>query len=387
MNPSEFGPRSPGRLVDIGDGVSAFVPIPLPEELVLDAAATRLLGDAEHALGRLAGTGARLVNPFLIGSPLLHREAILSSRIEGTITSPEQLALIEAGAPESDDVREREDTQEVRNYIRAMEHGLQSPLPLSLRLMRDLHRVLLSGVRGNREKPGEFRSEQNYIGQSHEPIVRARFVPPPVREMSECLHDLELRINRQDEPLPLLVKTALVHYQFEAIHPFRDGNGRIGRLLIPLMLVRSGRMPQPLLYLSAYLERHRQAYMDLLLEVSRQGAWLEWVTFFLQGVHDSAVGSLQQADAILALRERYHEQVRESRAFGQLQRLIDQLFQSPSTTIALTASQLGVSAATASGHIKRLVEAGVLREWTGRKRDQVFMAPGILAFMHGQDDN
>lgn len=385
MKSSDFGPSSPGWLVKLDDTVAAFVPAPIPDELPLDAAATRLLGDAEHALGRLAGTAARLVNPFLIGSPLLHREAILSSRIEGTITSPEQLALIEAGAPESDDVGLREDTEEVRNYIRAMEHGLASPLPLSLRLLRDLHRVLLSGVRGNRERPGEFRNTQNYIGHSQASIALARFVPPPVREMNECLQQLERMLNRDREPLPLLVKIAAVHYQFEAIHPFRDGNGRIGRLLIPLMLVRSGRMPQPVLYLSAYLERNRERYMDLLLEVSKAGAWLDWMTFFLEGVRQSAEESLSQADAILALRDEYHERMRGSRAFGQLQKLIDELFRSPSTTIALTASRLDVSAATASGHIKRLVTAGVLREWTGRKRDQVFIAPGILEFMEGPE--
>jgi len=190
MIPSDFSPSSPGRLVVIDDPVVAFVPAPLPADVPLDARTTRLLADADHALGRLAGTTARLVNPFLIGSPLLHREAILSSRIEGTITSPEQLALIEAGAPASGDTQGREDTQEVLNYISAMKHGLGSPLPLSLRLIRDLHRVLLTDVRGNQERPGEFRGAQNYIGRSHESIAQARFVLPPVREMHECLQAL-----------------------------------------------------------------------------------------------------------------------------------------------------------------------------------------------------
>lgn len=368
-----------------GDAVS-FVPNPLPDDLPLDRHSTRLLSDAEHAIGRLAGTTARLVNPYLIGCPLLHREAILSSRIEGTITSPEQLVLLEAGAAESGDEQQRQDTREVRNYIRAMEHGLASPLPLSLRLIRDLHRVLVDGVRGNRERPGEFRSVQNFIGRPSDSIHTARYVPPPVREMHACLDDLERRLHREDEALPILVKGALVHYQFEAIHPFRDGNGRVGRLLIPLMLVRGERLPQPVLYLSAYLERNRERYMDLLADVSRTGAWLAWVHFFLRGVEESAVESLEQAEAILALRQRYHDAVRDARSFGHLQRLIDELFVSPSITIALAAGKLGVTPAAASGHIKKLVAAGVLREWTGRRRDQVFVAPDILAFMRNRGE-
>lgn len=204
--------------------------------------------------------------------------------------------------------------------------------------------------------------------------------------MHDCLHALEDRLNRENDAMPLLVKVAVVHYQFETIHPFRDGNGRIGRLIIPLMLVRSHRMPQPMLYLSAYLERNRDAYMDLLLEVSRKGSWLDWIAFFLQGVLESAVESLEQAEAILALRQRYHEQMRGSRAYGQLQRLVDELFQSPSTTIGLTAKTLKVTHEAASGHIKRLVAAGVLKEWTGRKRDQVFVAPEILAFMRNRGE-
>jgi Fic family protein len=199
--------------------------------------------------------------------------------------------------------------------------------------------------------------------------------------MQQCLQDLEQRFHRDDDALPILVKTALMHYQFEAIHPFRDGNGRVGRLLIPLNLIRSGRLEQPLLYLSAYLERHRDRYMDLLFEVSARGAWMEWVTFFLRGVHESAVESLQQAEAMLTLRERYRASLRGARSFGHLERLIDELFLAPSITIPRAAQKLEVTTATASAHIKRLIDVGVLREWTGRKRGQVFVAPEILAFM------
>jgi Fic family protein len=181
--------------------------------------------------------------------------------------------------------------------------------------------------------------------------------------------------------LPLLVKLALVHYQFEAIHPFRDGNGRIGRLLLPLLLVREGRLDEPILYLSAYFERHRQTYLDLLLAVSQRGAWLEWVRFFLDGVKTSAIESLAQADALLKLRQQYHDRFRSARSFGALQQLIDNLFVSPSTTMTATAKALKITPAAASANIRKLQQGGVLREMTGRKRDQIFVAHEILRFM------
>lgn len=365
--------------------MSAFVPDPLLRELALDAAGMRLLANADYAIGRLAGTTDRMGNPLLVSSPLLHREAILSSRIEGTIATPEQLALVEVGAPE-DAGGEREDAREVLNYVRAMQHGLRSTLPLSLRLIRELHGVLMRGVRGGQERPGEFRDVQNFIGRRGATIADARFVPPPVGEMHACLDVLERRLHAADETLPLLVKLALVHYQFEAIHPFRDGNGRIGRLLLPLMLVREGRLTQPVLYLSAYFDRHRKEYLDLLQDVSLKGAWLEWVRFFLAGIEESAVESLEQAVALLKLRERYHERFRRSRSFGILQHLIDDLFVSPSTTMMRAANALKITPAAAASNIRKLQGADIVREVTGRKRDQVFVAHGILRFMHNRGE-
>jgi Fic family protein len=376
----DFRPESPGSLVEISPGVTAFVPAPMPEELALDHATVRQLADADHAIGRLVGAVGRTVNPFLVGSSLLHREAILSSRIEGTIATPEQLVLAElAGTPASAD--EDDAAGEVMNYVRAMQHGLASKLPISLRLMRELHGVLMKGVRGGRDRPGEFRDVQNLIGTPGAAIADARFVPPPPRQMHECLDAFERRIHVRDERLPLLVKLAVVHYQFEAIHPFRDGNGRIGRLLLPLLLVKEKRLDEPVLYLSAYLERHRQAYMDLLLAVSQRGAWLEWIAFFLRGVEESAVESLQQTDALLALRDRYHAQFRAARSFGLLQQIVDGLFVAPSTTIMATAKAFKITPAAASANLRKLQDGGVLREVTGRKRDQVFVAQEILRFM------
>jgi len=206
-------------------------------------------------------------------------------------------------------------------------------------------------------------------------------VPPPPGAMRECLDAFEKRLHAREERLPLLVKLALVHYQFETIHPFRNDNGRIGRLLLPLPLVREKRLEEPVLYLSAYLERHRKQYMDLLLAVSQKGAWLEWVRFFLKGIEESASESLEQTDTLLALRGRYHNQFRSARSFGVLQQLIDNLFVSPSITMTTTAKALKITPAAASANIRKLTEGGVLREVTGRKRDQVFVAHEILKFM------
>lgn len=388
MDPKEFTELAPGRLVPTTGGVQAFVPDPLPENLELRGATVRLLAAAENALGRLAGTTAREFNPFLVASPLLRREAILSSRIEGTITTPEQLVLLEA---EGDEPRRRSrpdaDTQEVLNYVRAMHRGVEllKSLPVSLRLIREVHGVLLTGVRGERERPGEFRQSQSWIrGTLDADISNARFIPPPPPDMRKALHDLESYLNRDQTPDrdPLLVQLALIHYQFEAIHPFRDGNGRIGRLLIPLLLVSHRRLDGPFLYLSAFFERNRDRYMDLLLRVSQLGDWVSWIDFFLRGVYESASEANEQALALLDLRQQYHRRVQKGRSSALLIRLIDELFQRPSITISQAAALLNVTGPAARNNVHRLVSEGILREVTGRKRNQVFVADEIVSFMY-----
>jgi Fic family protein len=380
MDAAHFTPGSPGHLVPTTEGALAFVPDPLPRHLDLQLATIRLLAEAENAIGRLGGTAGRLVNPYLVGSPLLHREAILSSRIEGTITTPEQLVALEAAGGE---VRAPDpEAREVLNYIRAMEHGVRrlQDLPVCLRLLREVHEVLLTGVRGDRERPGEFRTGQNWIGRRGDSIHEARFVPPPVPEMLAALDDFERALNEPGE-LPLLVRLALLHYQFEAIHPFRDGNGRVGRLLVALLLVSSGRLREPLLYLSAHFERHRDAYMDLLLRVSQTGDWTAWLDFCLRGVLESAREAVDQAEGLVALRERYHAMFLRARSSGLLQRLVDELFRTPAMSIGRAAGVLGVTPAAAAANVQKLVAAGILVEHTGRRRDRLFVAPDILAFM------
>lgn len=369
----------------IAGGVMAFVPDPMPERFALSGGVVRLLSDADYSLGRLAGASGRLVNPYLIGQPLLRREAILSSRIEGTFTTPEQLALLEAGLP-SGDTPAQADTREVLNYIRALERGLEllKSMPVALRMVRELHGVLMAGVRGGQDRPGEFRTVQNFIGSKHAPIAGARFVPPPVAEMQEALQRWEKDLHLDPDPLPPLVRLSMAHYQFEAIHPFRDGNGRMGRLLIPLLLCERDRLTSPLLYMSAYFEKYRDAYVDGLLRVSTHGSWDEWITFFLTGVITCARESLTLAEELLALRDRYHEAVRSARSSSLLGTLIDALFAVPTLTIAQAAQLTSVTPASASSNLRKLVDLGILTEMTGRQRGQVFMARDVLSFV-GRD--
>ncbi len=365
----------------------AFVPDAMPAELRLGTGTVRLLEDAVYTLGLLNGSAGRLVSPYLIGQPLLRREAILSSRIEGTFTTPEQLVLLEAGVPtDEEDERITADTREVLNYVRAMERGLEllDGLPVSRRLLRELHAVLLHGVRGGRDLPGEFRREQNYIGSQHAPISDARFVPPPVDEMHTALDAWEHDLHLEHDVMPTLVRVAVAHYQFEAIHPFRDGNGRLGRLLIPLLLCERGRLSAPLLYMSAYFERHRQAYVDLLLRVSTHGDWESWLAFFLQGVAECARDGQVLTEDLLALRERYHTQVRAVRSSGPLLTVVDDLFRVPTTTPTRVAQLIGKTAATAGSVITKLQDLGILVEVTGRTRNRVYVAREIVGFL-GRD--
>lgn len=392
MDPEEFQDTAPGRLVPTFDDAMAFVPDPLPDTVPLSPSSIRILASAADAVGRLAGITAREFNPYLIGSPLLHREAIVSSRMEGTVTTPEQLVLLQAERKQPGrKARSDSDTQEVLNYINAMERGLDllHELPVCLRLIRETHRVLLEGVRGERQKPGQFRNEQNWIrGRLDDSIHNARFVPPPPSELKDALDSFEKYLNREpsDEDDPLLVRLALIHYQFEAIHPFFDGNGRIGRLLIPLLMCSYERLQGPILYVSSYLERHREAYQDLLLHTSQTGDWDPWLRFFLEALRSSAEEATQQATGLLDLRQRYHREFQTSRSSALIIRLIDRLFRAPSITIGEAAEILDVTHQGAANNIHKLEEAGLLREITGKKRYKVYVAPEILAFLYDHEE-
>ncbi|MFQ5778042.1 MAG: Fic family protein [Terriglobia bacterium] len=379
MRPDDFTTNAPGRLTQASEGYWIFVPDPLPPKLDLDHKTVLLLSEAHEALGQLAGVGQMLPNPHLLIGPFLRREAVLSSRIEGTVTTAEELLLFEAiptHEPKTPDVRE------VANYVKALEYGLtrQKELPVCLRLIREIHKKLLEGVRGEQRRPGNFRDKQNFIGLPGQPIEEARFVPPPVPQMKEALNDFERFLNTPNE-VPFLIELALIHYQFEAIHPFVDGNGRVGRLLIPLLLCEHGNLPQPLLYLSAYFERKQNDYVDHLLRVSQAGAWLEWIQFFLQAVTDQSQDAVRRSTRLLALWQQYRDRMQTARASALLLQLVDQLFAYPAITIAQARRRLEVTYRSAQLNVKKLEKAGILKEHNGRRRNRVYLATEILSLI------
>lgn len=356
-------------------GYLAFLPPPLPPELPLSGALVRQLSAADRALGELAGAGRGLPNPQLLARPLLRREAVLSSRIEGTQASLSELVLFEIDQP----VDHRDDVREVFNYLLAVDHVLDPArrLPLSLSLLREAHELLLRGVRGNYATPGEFRKSQNWIGPPGVLIADATYVPPPPERMWESLDAFEKYLHA-DRDLPPLIDIAAIHYQFEAIHPFVDGNGRVGRLLVMLLLMEWGLLPAPLLDLSAYVEPRRDAYYADLLQVSTQGDWGRWFGFFLAAVEHQARQALIRARRLSELREQMRDLVATPRGSALPAVLVDALFETPMMTIPRAAALLGVTRRAASMHIERLVKAGVLAEIRHTRRTRIFVANTIM---------
>lgn len=376
MQPEAFQSDRSGKLVKAPAGYWAFVPNPLPPQLNLDRSDILRLTEAERAIGRLAGVGVTLPNPYLLINPFIRREAVLSSRIEGTQASLSDLLFFEA-APSAP--ARATDVREVANYVRALESALDPNrnLPLSLRLIREMHRTLMTEVSGSHLTPGEFRRSQNWIGPPGSKLDDAIIVPPPVPEMHAALDALEKHLHEQSD-LPALVRLAMIHYQFEAIHPFLDGNGRIGRLLISLLLCEWKLLPSPLLYLSVYFERHRQNYYDRLLAVSQKGQWESWVQFFLSGVAEQSLDAVRRAARLRALRDEYHASLQRARSSALLLKLVDGLFHHPAITVTGAARQLKVTQRAASQNIGKLVRAGILAEATGRARNRIFVADGII---------
>lgn len=305
--------------------------------------------------------------------PYLHREAIVSSRIEGTHSSLSELLLFQAGAQAP-----REEIREVANYVEALDWGAQqlANLPISLRLVRQLHKRLLEGARGEEKTPGEFRRTQNWIGRPGTPVGDAEFVPPPPEVLPELLDDWEKYIHEQNSTPPL-IRCALTHYQFETIHPFIDGNGRIGRLLMPLFLVAKGHLSQPLLYLSAYFERHRADYTGALTRGRLAGDLSSWLNLFLDAVAAEAQDAAERADRLTVLRDQFHRKVQGSRS-SVIRRLIDRLFSEMFLTASDAATQSQVTVASVQRAIDALVKAEVLREVTGRQWGRIYVASEIL---------
>jgi Fic family protein len=342
----------------------------------------RALSQADVALGRLDGSIQTLPNPDLFVFMYVRKEAVLSSQIEGTQSSLQDVLAAEArifshNAPS--------DVDEVVNYINAMNHGLSrlAILPVSVRLIREIHAELLKGVRGSQLSPGDLRRRQNWIGPPGSAISEAIFVPPPPDFVPEALAELE-RFLHQDDDLPLLIKIGLAHAQFETIHPFLDGNGRVGRLLIAFLLCERGILQKPVLYLSHYFKRYRSEYYDRLQRVRDAGEWEEWLAFFLRGVSEVSAQATETARSILALREEHRARI--TNAFGRGaangHRLLEYLYDHPIVSVNDARMLTGVTFAAANGLIGRLVEQGILEEVTGQARNRRFQyAPYVSLFL------
>lgn len=365
-----------GTLVPTVHNLRAFVPHPLPPKLNL----VRLLGAIEAAtrrLGELDGVGTMLANPYLLIAPLQQREAVASSAMEGTYTTLSDLALFQAGATDRDKTGE---TREVLNYVRALSESFNrlGELPLCLRLIREAHAILLADLpphRGGFVNPGAFKRDQNFIGRP----PNARFIPPPPRETLECLDLLERYIQRSNQTdLPQVVDAALIHYQFEAIHPFPDGNGRVGRIMIPLLFVERGVLRRPLLYLSPFFEQHRETYIDLLYEVSAGGAWHEWIAFFCDAVSQSCERTIATITRLQELQAQYRRQLAALRSSAALLETVDWLFERPAFAISELSKKQSITYRTAKLHTEKLMEAGIVQEASGKSRPQYFQASGIL---------
>lgn len=400
MSPEEYQSAAPGRLVPVevaeryvgrGEGASgerasrghAFVPDPLPAGIDVAALVGAVgveLEAASRGLGQLNGVVAiervpRAVVRLLSG-PLVRREAVASSRIEGTTASGRDVALLEAGVAGGD-----ETSGEVWNYVRALEHGLNAGRPPDVSLACAMHEVLFEGIEGHRGHAGRVREEQNWIGASGSRFLGARYVPPPAGEVGGCLAALERVWGEGLEGFPRIVTIALTHYQFEAIHPFIDGNGRVGRLLVLVELVRSGLLSAPVIHLSGSFEANRRGYYDAMKRVSTHGDWVGWVRLFLEAVARQAGESARIVLDVLGERERVMREI-ESWPEG-VARLVDLLIESPAMTVARAERLLGVSNPTARGYLERLEGIGFVRELTGGEYGKVWGAVRVLDLIEG----
>jgi len=363
----------PGRLISLGS-YAAFVPAPLPPALEWTPRLIRVLSDADRLIGRLAGEGGRLPNPHVLMRPFVRREAVLSSKIEGTQATLGELLAAEAGAVVD---RSPEDLREVGNYVIALEHGIArlKEIPLCVRLIRELHEKLMEGVRGHHATPGLFRTTQNWIGKAGSTLATATYIPPPPGEVEPCLAAWEGFLH--ESALPPLVTIALAHYQFEAIHPFLDGNGRVGRLLITLFLIEKKILPTPLLYLSAFFEATRRDYYEGLRSVRRSGAWQDWLEYFLQGIARMSEDALSRTTRINNIMAEWRSKL-DAESTNTPLRVAELLSANPFITAKGAATQLKLAFTTAQRAIERLEGNGILQQVSDAKRDRVYCARALL---------
>jgi len=377
MKPADFRNPEAGKAIRTKTGYWAFIPAPLPPAIAWTDMLVSALSEAERDLSKLTTLAGNFPFPKLLTQPFVRREAVLSSRIEGTRTSLADLYNYESA--QLSFLEQDDDVREVHNYVLALDYGLErlETLPVSLRLIREIHAKLMEGVRGGHLTPGQFRRSQNWIGPAGSTIETATYVPPPVDEMRDALQGMEKFIHREVD-IPALARAGLIHYQFEAIHPFLDGNGRIGRLLIMLLFHEWQILSQPLLNLSAYFERHRQEYYDHLLAVSQRGQWEAWLRFFLRGVSLQAQDSVFRMTRLEGIRSSYETLVQADRNPVRLAAVIDYLFSRPILTIRQLEAALDMPYMAAKRYVDKLVNANILQEKTGYARNRVFLANEIF---------
>ena len=352
-----------GHLVTTIEGHRAFVPSPIPRSVDLPADLIVQLDEASRAVATLSGVGETIPNPHLLVRPFVQREAVLSSRIEGTQASLSDLLRYEAASPNR---RPAGDVVEVANYVSALEHGLRAldSLPICVRLANQMHEILLHNVRGDDKRPGMLRNVPVWIGDAGTPIEAARYVPPPAPLVRELLEDWERFVN-ETALLPPLVQCAMMHYQFEAIHPYMDGNGRLGRLLVVLFLCAQDVLRAPLLYLSAYFERRRREYYDGLLNVSVTGDWTPWLRYFLTGVAEQARDTLERIRRVRELQDRYRDRLQAGRVSGNVFRLLDEFFAAPFMTVPRAAKRLDITTAGARNIVEKLRDLDIVQLQAG----------------------
>lgn len=368
---------SSGKVIQSPKGYNAYVPNPLPPTIEWTNRLVSALSRANYLLGKLAREGSKLPNPHLLMRPFIIREAVLSSKIEGTYATIGEILVHNAGITTN---QNPDDLQEVQNYIVALDFGLKrlNDLPLSLRLIKEIHEQLMQGVRGSHATPGEFRKTQNWIGPPGCTLSTAKFVPPPIDHLMKCLGELEKFLhNRQ---LPALVHIALCHYQFETIHPFLDGNGRIGRLLIILLLIEQKMLPSPLLYLSAFFEATRDEYYRQLFNVSSKSTWQDWLIYFSNGVAVQSEDVLSRAERINNLLSKWKLKVASSTSYVATD-IVEHFAVNPYLTIKKIAKELEIAYSTAERGVRKLLDENIIKKVSGNKRDKVYCAIEILSIL------
>lgn len=359
------------------DGFSAFIPKPLPPDppLIYDDELNNLVEKANRALGRLDGATYILPNPDLFLYMYVKKEAVLSSQIEGTQASLADLLEYEGGEDDS----KSDDVKEVSNYVAAMRYGIErlKELPLSLRLIKEIHAELLQGTRGGHKAPGEFRTSQNWIGGTMP--SNARFVPPPAHEVLPCMGDLEKFLHDEKNSTPALIKAGLAHAQFETIHAFLDGNGRVGRLLITFILCHDKIIEKPLLYLSLYFKKYRDEYYERLTAIRRDGDWEGWIKFYLRGVYEISQQATEAAKLIMDLQVINRYLVNSlGKASPTAIRLLDMLYEHPIVAVSFVSRKLKLSSPASRRAIENLQSLGMLKEISGRKRDRLYAYEAYL---------